>query len=254
MKTNSMISTEALNALNKFVEKKAGFSDRVIETDSATVMECIKFIERVFSDVVVVLCAHDRVSYVSQNCMQIIGYDSACFKSLSLGDTLELLHEEDIKGFKTCIDKIAGLPIDQHDAYKFLIQYRMKNPLGGYHFLEDEKIAVQTRPGKFVFLTLLRNLSNQAIFSGVKLVIQKKVKDKFITLHEYASRASSHKRFSARQLEIVELVSKGYSNKAIASKLNVTLSTVKNHKQLLFKKINVRSNIEMLNLMKGGTS
>jgi DNA-binding CsgD family transcriptional regulator len=243
------VSRDAVSTLRKFIVKKAPYSDIHVETDPVKIMDCISFMERVLTDVVVVVCGHDRVNYVSANCLDIIGYESSFFKSLTLDETVGLLYPEDIKGFKSCVEKMLTVKTERYDEYKFIFYYRMKNPKTGFCRIMDEKIAIETSPGKYVFLTLIKNISQDGNSSGVKLLIQKKIKNKFVTIDEFVP-LSGVLRFSARQHDIMELVSQGLSNKEIAARLNLSIYTVKNHKQLLFRKVNVKSSIAMLNSVK----
>jgi DNA-binding NarL/FixJ family response regulator len=48
-----------------------------------------------------------------------------------------------------------------------------------------------------------------------------------------------------RQNDIICLTQKGLSNKEIAEYLHVSVSTVKNHKQVVFRKANVKSSLEL---------
>jgi DNA-binding CsgD family transcriptional regulator len=243
------ISRDTVSTLTKFIVEKAPYSDTNLETDPLKIAECISFMERVFTDVVVIVCGRDRVHYVSANCLDIIGYESNFFKSLTLEETVELLYPDDIKGFKSCVDKMLTVQTERYADYKFIFYYRMKNLKTGFCVIMDEKIAIETSPGKYVFLTLIKNISLDANYSNVKLLIQKKVKNKFVTIDEFVP-LSSVRHFSARQQDIVKLVSQGLSNKEIAARLNLSVYTIKNHKQLLFRKINVKSSIAMLNSVK----
>lgn len=49
---------------------------------------------------------------------------------------------------------------------------------------------------------------------------------------------------SKRELEILNLLAKGYSNQEIAEKIFVSLSTVKTHNQNLFTKLNVKRRMQ----------
>ena len=243
------VSHDAVSTITKFIVKKAAYSDIDVETDPLKIMDCISFMERVFTDVVVIVCGHDRVNYVSANCTDIIGYKSTFFKSLTLDETVGLLHPEDIKGFKSCVEKMMTVQTEQYDHYKFIFYYRLKNPNTGFYSIMDEKVAIETSPKKYVFLTLLKNISQDFISSGVKLLIQRKIKNKFITIDEFVPERSIQ-CLSARQQDVVKLVSQGLSNKEIAARLNLSIYTIKNHKRLLFRKINVKSSIAMLNFVK----
>ena len=52
---------------------------------------------------------------------------------------------------------------------------------------------------------------------------------------------------SLRELEIARLVSNGYTNREIAALLNISNNTVKNHLYHIYKKLDVRNRIELLN-------
>jgi DNA-binding CsgD family transcriptional regulator len=54
----------------------------------------------------------------------------------------------------------------------------------------------------------------------------------------------SQLELSKRELEILNLLAQGYSNQEIASKLFVSLSTVKTHNQNLFEKLDVKRRIQ----------
>ena len=52
--------------------------------------------------------------------------------------------------------------------------------------------------------------------------------------------------FSSREKEIIELCRKGLLAKEIAEKLNISVSTVNNHKSHIFSKLNINSTVEMV--------
>jgi len=59
-----------------------------------------------------------------------------------------------------------------------------------------------------------------------------------------SSRISPGGSLTSRELEIVDLVAAGFSNKDIAGRLYIELSTVKNHLHNVFDKLNVRHRAE----------
>jgi DNA-binding NarL/FixJ family response regulator len=59
--------------------------------------------------------------------------------------------------------------------------------------------------------------------------------------HQKMRMDSSIGLLTERQSEIMNLVEQGYSNKAIAQELSLELSTIKNHMQLIFRKLKVRN-------------
>ena len=53
-------------------------------------------------------------------------------------------------------------------------------------------------------------------------------------------------RMSARELQVAELVCKGFSNEEIAKDLNIKRGTVKTHIRNIYRRIHVKNKIEML--------
>lgn len=53
-------------------------------------------------------------------------------------------------------------------------------------------------------------------------------------------------KISKRELEVVRLVSEGYSSKEIATKLNVSLKTIENHRINMLKKSGTKNTIELI--------
>ncbi|NJP12584.1 MAG: response regulator transcription factor, partial [Leptolyngbyaceae cyanobacterium RU_5_1] len=53
-------------------------------------------------------------------------------------------------------------------------------------------------------------------------------------------------KLTPRQKDIVNLIAKGFTNNEIAEQLSVSVHTVKNHKSLLYRKVDVRNTMELL--------
>jgi DNA-binding NarL/FixJ family response regulator len=62
--------------------------------------------------------------------------------------------------------------------------------------------------------------------------------------HEPAAPEQAHVALSAREREILDLLSEGLSNKEIGAKLNLSQFTVRNHLAKVFEKLHVRSRTE----------
>lgn len=67
-----------------------------------------------------------------------------------------------------------------------------------------------------------------------------------MSLAEERDREVKKLGLTARELEVIHLSREGLSNSAIADRLHVSVYTVKNHKQNIYLKMDVRSNAEML--------
>lgn len=76
------------------------------------------------------------------------------------------------------------------------------------------------------------------------VVVEKEV---YITQNEHFTlntSAIAELELSKRELEILNLLSQGYSNQEMAAKLFISLSTIKTHNQNLFEKLDVKRRIQ----------
>ena len=83
-------------------------------------------------------------------------------------------------------------------------------------------------------------------FFHVKLEVYKRINGNLLKTYTYSPQQED-KEMTPRQNDVVELVNRGFTNREIAEKLGISIHTVKNHKQMLFKKINVRNSVELAN-------
>jgi DNA-binding NarL/FixJ family response regulator len=67
-------------------------------------------------------------------------------------------------------------------------------------------------------------------------------------LEEERSRRVKELGLTAREIEVIRLSAEGLSVAGIAERLHVSIYTIKNHKQNIYLKMDVRSNAEMLRL------
>lgn len=73
------------------------------------------------------------------------------------------------------------------------------------------------------------------VWAGRKLTSQKSTSGSF----QKNEKAIKYLQLSDRELEVLELVSKGFSNKEIAGNLFVSVNTVKTHLQKVYEKLEV---------------
>ena len=100
----------------------------------------------------------------------------------------------------------------------------------------------------FEYRYLVRELSIEAlllifaiIFTGIGLWVGRKLTTKpaLSDSFEKNEKAIAYLHLSERELEVLELVSEGLSNKEIAGKLFVSINTVKTHLQKVYEKLDV---------------
>lgn len=104
----------------------------------------------------------------------------------------------------------------------------LKPLLFGSYFLALS-ITIMT----FLFMEFVR-LGKEGVAQNKELALE--------DLEEY--------HITEREFAIIQLVSKGYTNKEMASQLGISANTVNNHVANIFSKTKVRSRIDLLNLLK----
>ena len=194
------------------------------------------------------LCStsHPRLSYVSKNCLAVLGYSNREFASKSIQDFFNLVHPDDVEGVQRCFEFINATEPYDPISYRFVLYYRFRSKGGQYIYLRDEKLAIKSDINRYIYFTLFRNLSHQEKFFQVKLEILQYRMGSAFKIHAY-SPGSNDGAITPRQQDVIKLVVQGFSTQEIADRLNISVNTVKNHKQLLFRKLNVKSSVELVN-------
>jgi DNA-binding NarL/FixJ family response regulator len=105
--------------------------------------------------------------------------------------------------------------------------------------------VIKTQKGDYAYINSFRDATSEDKLHDVKMEVYHKVRGDFKRIQTYIPRLNQSK-FTPRQKDIVNLISKGFTNQEIARELSVSVNTVKNHKSLLFRKVNVRNTVELL--------
>ena len=104
----------------------------------------------------------------------------------------------------------------------------------------------------------LNKLSDsETIIKAVETVLEKgkfisnDILNKFIAFSQHRRESSNPlEDLTHRELEIAELLARGYGNLEIANELNIKMTTVSTHKLHIFKKVRVTNIIELSELFK----
>ena len=162
--------------------------------------------------------AEDIISHINENKTEIIILDI----NLSGFNTLELL---------PAIKK-------QHPDIKILI-------LSMYHPHEiDYKVSAQ-----YIDCYVLKNSGAEILSIALDYIIKGK---KFIdpnakeTLYVSNDNFANKLKLSSREIEILDLLKQGHSNKVISAKLFISELTVKTHRKNIMQKINVKNIVELI--------
>jgi DNA-binding CsgD family transcriptional regulator len=222
----------------------------ITETDEAKIVAKLKFLELVFTDQALMLCPMSHptpLRYVSSVIAVVLGYTSKQIDAMSVPDFFDRVHPDDLENVKRCFEFInASEPYDP-ELHRFVLHYRFRHAAGHYIHLRDEKLAVRDEGGKYIYFTLFKDISVEQGFSQVRMSLLQRSKLSFTEVYTFFPRAYRNE-ITPRQNDILQLIVRGLSNKEIADRLNVSIYTIKNHKQALFKKVNVKNSLELASL------
>ena len=84
------------------------------------------------------------------------------------------------------------------------------------------------------------------LFGNEEGFVAEDIASYIINLSKERTRSVRELGLTARELEVIRLSAEGLSAAGIAEKLHVSLYTVKNHKQNIYLKMDVRNNAEMI--------
>jgi DNA-binding CsgD family transcriptional regulator len=224
------------------------------EMDKEVILRHLHFTEQIFPHCAIMLCpvSHSTIKYMSPNCDTVIGQSHRLLEKLDLPDFFAMIHPDDLPTVTQCFEFIRGCEPYDPAAHRFSLDYRFKNQHGEYAYIKNENIAVKTDHDSYLYMILIESLEGQEKFHQVKLDIFRKMKTAFVKVHTYNPRQKHE--ITPRQNDIAHYIVKGFSNKEIADKLKVSVFTVKNHKQLLFKKMNVKNSMELASQVRAGNS
>lgn len=185
----------------------------VIADDSDFVREGLRIILEMDEDFTVVGCAKDgseAIKIATKNKVDIILMD------------LQMPIMDGIEATKEIVRKSLGkvLVLTTFDDYD-LVEKAIQNGAKGY-------LIKNHTPDKLK--TMIKSLYN-----GVN-VLDEKVFDKITRRVTSASSNFDNSIFTQRELEIIQAVSEGLSNKDIAAKLFISEGTVKNHISTILEK------------------
>jgi DNA-binding CsgD family transcriptional regulator len=240
------------SAANAFVEffstdgKDDQYEKFEAEENEQNIVSSLRLVEQIFPDQALMLCnrSHPKLQYVSKNSKDILGISADDFCTLSVYDFFNLVHPADLKGVQQCFHFMNDAEPYDPATHRFVLYYRFRDNSGKYIHIRDEKLAIKNENQKYIYFTLFKKLSLEQKFFHVKLDIHQFIKGNLIKVYSYNPRQPDN-FITPRQNDIIKLIIQGFSNQEIADQLNLSVNTVKNHKQVLFRRTNVRSSVEL---------
>lgn len=171
-----------------------------------------------------------------------------------------------VGAFGTAEEALAALPAQTPDVVLMDVHLprrsgiectrRLKDVAPGTQVLiltvyeDNETIVEALKAGASGYL--LKRASQAEILSAIREVhdggapMSSQVARKVVATFRQAAPATPEEGLSERELEVLGLMARGYSEKEIADKLHVSVNTLKTHRKHIYQKLHVRSRAEML--------
>jgi DNA-binding CsgD family transcriptional regulator len=217
------------------------------------VLRLFDSLNQLFPNWVMMTCPvmHPDIHYVSKNSAHILGYSGEYLLSNSRAEHyFSMVHDADQDDLNACFsfvhDQIETIPPDQHEQYRTVYHYRFRKSNGQFIYVHDEKAVLYLRDAGNLYYALLRDITSEKAFSGVKVELLKQ-EGTMNKIKEFKPSSERHP-LSKREGELVTLIKQGLSTKEIAYYLDISHNTVRNIKSKLFEKYNVNNTIELLNM------
>ena len=214
------------------------------ETDTQAIIESLLIVEQLCPDQVLMLCnrSHQQLRYVGSNSAHVLGFNNKELEQFSIQDFFNRIHPDDLQAVTQCHEFMGSTDDPSH--HRFVLFYRFKKKTGEYAHIRDERLAIENTNGKYIYFAICKNTEDK--FYHVKLDVYRYNKGNSVKIYSYNPR-QSEQMMTPRQNEIIRLITQGFSTQEIADRLHVSINTIKNHKQILFRKVNVKSSVELVN-------
>jgi DNA-binding CsgD family transcriptional regulator len=163
---------------------------------------------------------------------------------------ISLMHPDDatvvLDTYKKVFEFSFNLPVEERKDYKTIFNFRLGYNGKYFHFVQ-QIVTLELTPGGKIWLGLSLSdmLPDNEKFEKVNRRVINLRSGKYYLFNE-DDKENSWKNLSARELEVLGLVSKGYASKEIADRLFISVNTVNNHRQNILEKIKAANTNEAI--------
>jgi DNA-binding CsgD family transcriptional regulator len=170
-----------------------------------------------------------------------IDVDSEEVRKYGIAYYISIMHPDDapivLDTYKRIFDFSFNLPAEERKDYKTIFNFRLGYQGKYFHFVQ-QIVTLELTPGGKIWLGLALSdmLPENETFSKVNRRVINLRNGKYYLFNEDDTE-NAWKSLSAREVEVLGLVSKGYVSREIADKLFISVNTVNNHRQNILEKI-----------------
>ena len=107
----------------------------------------------------------------------MLGYTSAEIYDLFPLGLIAKVHEDDTQDvqsfFSFLHDYLKDKSAEEYYSLRIVLQFRFKHKNGNYLLVQDEKASLKLENAVFVYYSIMKDITEETVFTGVKLDIYK---------------------------------------------------------------------------------
>jgi DNA-binding CsgD family transcriptional regulator len=198
-------------------------------------------------------CTTHQIAHASKEYHEVFSDGQNKIETINFNDIWELITTRDKINLTATLPgvlaKIKTLIENKTlDNYIVTLQYQAINKYDKKRWILNQFVKIYTNGSKMVGIVMkctdITHLKSTAQHSAY---LYSKVENKIVEYFEVTFPQETI--ITPREKEIFQLLQQGYLEKEIAQKLTLSVSTIKNHKQNVFKKLKTYTTIEATNLL-----
>lgn len=188
-----------------------------------------------------------QIIFYSSNYGELLGYVRADYQKTGQQFFADKIHPDDklklnLQGI-SLLKMFNAFSSDEKLNHKVINEYRILNAQNKYvRLIEQHQMIELDKKGQIWLMMSIVDISpNQEKYYGIKCQLSNFRTGQIIPLD-----TSSKAQFdlTKREIEVLQLVKKGYFSKEISDKLSISLHTVNTHRQRFLEKLGASNSIE----------
>jgi DNA-binding CsgD family transcriptional regulator len=203
--------------------------------------------------------------FLSHNFTRVFGYQRSLFTAGDLQFLLDHMHPDDLPAFVFFAETSTLNAIPWREGKEKAVHEcssRIKHSSGKWIWINQKVIVLSVTPDRHIDTALLlfedcTAVKEAALDQHISQIEKSRKNSKLLELLSPVSSAQirreklqvaleDHALLTAREKEIIQLVSQGFSSKEIAGKLFISRHTVESHRKHILHKLNARNAPQMV--------
>lgn len=195
---------------------------------------------------------NQRYLHMGHGVYNMMGYRPEDFYREGLRMAFQSTHPDDLVLLKKLHQKLFAIyyetPISRRKDLKFAFNLRVKKADGEYiHILQQTIFLGISDTGEPLFdFSTVTDITEFVKDNNLTLTVSE-LDDKGLYGKKYTTHfVHGHAKFTPRQQQIIDLIGKGYTTRAIAEVLCISVDTVKNHRKNILQLAGSKKIVEVV--------